>query len=48
MSEHKYVFIGMDTHKSFIEVAHIEDVCEVPLVGLSTRLDIYEPSFTLG
>ena len=26
MTKHNIVFIGMDTHKSFIEVAYIEDL----------------------
>ena len=34
MSKHNIVFIGMDTHKSFIEVAYIEDVRGVKPIHL--------------
>ena len=34
MSKHNTVFIGMDTHKSFIEVAYIEDVRGVKPIHL--------------
>ncbi|WP_067042258.1 hypothetical protein [Moritella sp. JT01] len=34
MSKHNIVFIGMDTHKSFIEVAYIEDVRGIKKIHL--------------
>ncbi|WP_446724904.1 hypothetical protein [Moritella sp. 36] len=34
MSKHNIVFIGMDTHKSFIEVVYIEDVRGVKPIHL--------------
>ena len=27
MNKHSILFIGLDTHKTFTEVAYIEDVC---------------------
>jgi len=38
MSKHNIVFIGMDTHKSFIEVAYIEDVRGVKPIHLGKSL----------
>ena len=34
MSKHNIIFIGVDTHKSFIEVAYIEDVWGVKPIPL--------------
>ena len=31
MTKHNILFIGLDTHKEFVEVAYIEDIREYPL-----------------
>jgi len=40
MSKHNIVFIGMDTHKSFIEVAYIENVRDVKPIKIGNNPDI--------
>ncbi|KXO09167.1 Transposase [Moritella sp. JT01] len=47
MSKHNIVFIGMDTHKSFIEVAYIEDVRDLSRDRDTAMKDLKEGKYQL-